>query len=285
MADMWDLLANKLSGSSSSTRELVFSLISHQGGHTIAELTKKLKEVHGLKISYQATRKAVHALQDLGAVEQSAGKFRLKARFLFSAKAFFDNLISDLDSLSKHKLLLRHESQGDFFQFEFGTLFETDNGWGEIILEICKPLPKGQQMEFVGIHSFCWWMLFNLGRETNLFDSLRERGYPSRMIFTANRPLTRWACRVYKEVGVRADIMKIEALPENHSLNIFGDRVIQVEYPPALFSRIKTIFEKTRSIEQVKSSDLTQLAHARGTIRLSVFHNRTMAEAMLRLIS
>ena len=281
---MWDLLANQLSKGTSSTKELVFSLLAKQSDITIGELHRRLLEIYGLKITYQAVRKAVHSLQEVGAVEQVSGKFRLRPRFLFAGKNFFDGLITDLDSLSGHKIILRHDARADFSQFEFSSLFETDNGWGEIALEICKPLPAGQPIEYLGVHSFAWWMLINLGRETSLFDVLQARGYPSRMLFTVDCPLNRWVCEVYKGVQVKAAVIKSTTIAEATSINIIGGRVIQVEYPPALFAKIKSIFEKTPSIDKVKTSQLTALAHAKTRVKLSVFNSPAMAEGLRGLI-
>jgi hypothetical protein len=233
----------------------------------------------GIRISFQAVRKALNTLAADEVLVHEPGGYTLSKHWLLSGHQLFGDLLANSSASRSNLLRLGLQDKG-FASFSVGSLYECDNLWGEVLAYVCRT--QGYKGTIVGVAHYAWWMLMNLGKETRIFQELLEKGMSVRHYFLRAAPLNRWAEGIYQDIGVETLVTPAEAklVSEAHAFNIVGDSIIQIEHDRSAIESIKAVFAKYRRLDQVPSGILTKLAHGKRHLGIKVTRNGVLAQAL-----
>ncbi len=259
-----------------SAKELVLHILSQTFPLTIAELQRSM-EHSGLKVTYQAVRKAVHVLVARGVVEKHEKKYQISYSWLIRMK-------EDVD-----RLLLRYRgkrtiSDDDYAVYTIHTLYEADIFWGDLLYRFLEVARKQGDTTFYSFWHYAWWMVINLGRETQLFDTFQEKGHQLKQYVFRDLPVNRWASDIYKDIGVEMYLKDLPQIDHSIAYNIFGEFILQVEFPNDAIERIQSLFESHSSMSEIERSEVTSLAHTPYEVSFTVIRNRKMAENLCKTL-
>jgi hypothetical protein len=259
-------------GAVSSTTLLVEALASHHE-LTIAELHAQLFGLFKYKISYQGVRKVVLNLKSEGVLKERAGKYRINRDWLLKARASLDRLLTaTVRAGSQHVV-----SVDTMEVYHADSLFSADTLWGDLLREICEGTSASER-SILSINHQAFWLLLNVGRETELISDLSTQGWRVQFLFSVRSTLNRWAVKFYREMGIEAHIGKLNSIPESTYYNVIGDTVIEVTLDPGLVSLIRTL--TTFSGSTVPTQKLHRLSRTKGRVTLKVQRNALFANAL-----
>ena len=261
-----------------STRELVFRILSRTFPCSIEELRQELKDRFRQKISYQAVRKSVLVLRDLGVVEHGRQGYLLARDWLIQTRSLVDEILdryrgsqgAAVDHRAAYQTLTAH------------SLYECDTLWGDLVTTICQRARRTGGKRFVSINHHPWWLPLNVGRESRLFEQLKKLGFEACFVFTCRGPSLRWAEEFYASIGVKTRAAPGAGIPRTHYYNVIGDRVIEVILPAAAARKIERLFGGGFRPERLKPGEITRLGSEKTEIEMRVFLNPLMAAGLLQ---
>ncbi|MCB0334174.1 MAG: MarR family transcriptional regulator [Bdellovibrionales bacterium] len=259
-----------------SAKELVLHILSHTFPLTIADIQRSM-ERSGLKVTYQAVRKAVNVLAAQGVVERKEKKYQISHAWLMKMKEEVD------------RLLLRYRgkktiSDDDYAVYTIHTLYEADIFWGDLLYRFLDIARSQGDTTFYSFWHYAWWMVINLGRETQLFEYFQEKGHTLEQYIFRDLPINRWASEIYTDIGVQMHMKDLPSTDHSIAYNIFGEFILQVEFPQEAIERIQGLFESHSSMGEIERSEITSLAHTPYEVSFTVIRNRKMAENLCKTL-
>ena len=198
----------------------------------------------------------------------------MNKEWVLKTKAFFDTLAVTHESGKKVKVFSQELAKENYAVYTLHNLLDLDNFWDEIILYLAD---HTKDKSYLSATNYAWWMILNLGRETKLFDNYHKKRIRSTVLLSKDNPLNQWAVRLYKEMRVSCKI-KPQKNDPSIDLNVMGDTIIQVKYPPNIIKKIKKIFEEHTTVQDLDPKEITRLAHEPCEIKFIVFKNPSIAE-------
>jgi hypothetical protein len=262
------------------TKEFVFQILLTEFPLTVSELTVKIKDRFHVTLTYQAVRKAVSALVTAQVLLKQDKTYSINKNWLLQTKATIDELLLCYErGAAGHTFNENLATQG-YSTYTARTLFELDNFWGETLLDLSKEYDPKETNCIHACWHYAWWMVINLGQETNLFRTIQKRGYHVYQRIFSDTPLNRWAAKIYNDIGVKTTISKGPKLDEQIAYNFIGDHVIQAHVSESALVKIRDIFRRCTSIQELKSTAITELAHDEQRITFTVFKNAEIAHQL-----
>ncbi len=259
-----------------STKALIFQVLSDGRPRRISGIQIEFQKRFKLKLTYQALRKAIRVLIEHEVVVPDEDGYRLNRGWLHRVKSAADRILDRSDRLQGTFNVDIESSEYVTFQTE--SLFEADCLWGELILQVCEKNP-GKTLSCLS--HFAWWMLINPGRETHLFEKLKDLGISFSLLLTRRSWINSWARKLYAEVGIKQGIAHLPAIDDGIYFNIIDDRVIQVQLSPKTRSFVRAFVEQHDNLYDVSGKAVTKLAHSRLPLTITVFRNAAVAKAIL----
>lgn len=258
-----------------STQDIIFEILSDNFPLSIAEINRKIKTSFGLKITYQAVRKAVSKMLELGVLTRDPTKqLLIDKKWLLAAKHKIDKLIHIYEDPAIATKTEPSIQLGDYSTYHLNSLFELDKFWSNLVLEHCPSLPPDTTLSYLSIGYYAWWLPFNFGSETKFWRAMIRRGYKCEMHLLRKLPLNTWAAGIYKSIGMKAKVFEDKGHDRKLNYNLINDLAIQVYIPDSALKVIEQIFEKTKKIEQLDHKKLDKMAHMRHDYRLTLIKDK-----------
>ena len=260
-----------------TTNEQVFRILSRSYPKTVAALKADLAHEFKQKLSYQAVRKSVMALQGLGVLEHGQSGYQLSLDWLLQVRSVID------DTLLRYRYAkgISLNEEVDHQVFTGNSLYEIDTLWGDIVVSVCRNTPKGSPRRFISINHYPWWVPMNVGHETEFCHTLQGLGFEVVFVFLVQGASARWAADFYQSLGVSVIVRNTTALPRTHYYNVIGDAVIEVVLPQHLEHSIHDLFGRSKKLEGIAPQALTHLAQQKAQIRISVQKSKAFALGLL----
>jgi hypothetical protein len=276
---MLELSIPQLGEDTKNAKDLVFTILTQEQPLSIIELSNKIKKQYVISITYQAVRKAVDNLHAQNVLTKTGKKYAINKEWLLKLKSFFDKLLTKYENKTTLKLFHTEFAKEDYALYTFNTLYELDNFWDEVMTYWADH--EKENKDYYSHAHYHWWLLINLGKETKLFDHFRKRNIKSHVILRNAQPLNQWASQVYADLGVKI-IKKVQADDTPMvDINILGNTIIQVNYPPNIAKKIQHFYKKYKSVQDMSLKEITQLAHEEGNIKFILFKNPTIVKNMV----
>ena len=262
-----------------TTSDIVFRILGRAYPKTIAVLQNDLHKEYKLKLSYQAVRKCVLALVALGAVEHTERGYQLSVDWLLKLRSVVDS------ALMRYRLPseVSFKSGVDHQIFTGNSLYETDSLWSDLVVNVCRSLPRSTSNSFISINHYPWWLPMNIGHEIEFCRTLKKLGFEITYVFTASGPSSRWAAEFYKDLNVNVITCKTKSIANTHYYNVIGEYVFEVRIPIAQAVQIKKLFDKNRKPENIPSREITRLAEEPAVVQLTIQKNEAFAKGLLQI--
>ncbi len=277
---MLELSIPQLGESTKNAKDLVITLLSQEQPLSIIELTNKIKKQYVVSITYQAVRKAVDNLNNQNVLTKTGKRYAISKDWLLQLKSFFDKLLTNYENRTTLKLFNAEFAKEDYALYTFNNLYDLDNFWDEVMTHWADH--EKENKDYYSYTHYHWWLVINLGKETKLFTNFKKKKINSHVILRNVSPLNRWAGSVYADMDVKI----IENIQKDDfpmvDINILGNTVIQVNYPPNLAKKLQLFFKKYKSVQEMSLKEITQLAHEPGDIKFILFKNPTIVRNMVR---
>jgi hypothetical protein len=268
----------QLEESSNNVKDLVFTILTHEQPLSLIELTNRIKKQYNLGVTYQAVRKAVDTLINQGVLAKSRKRYSISKKWILSVKNFFDKLLTTYETKTPVKMFHSELAKEDYAVYTFNNLLDLDNFWAGIMEHWANHLKQGDCKEYLSYCHYSFWFLINLGSETGLFEHMIKKGVDAYVVFPYDAPLNRWGFKLYKDIGAKVKISVNKELDDHTALNILGDHVVQVKYPPNIIKKLRKIYSKYKSVSEISPKEITQIAHESGEIKFIMFKNATIAK-------
>lgn len=276
---MLELSIPQLGESTKNAKDLVITLLSQEQPLSIIELTNKIKKQYVISITYQAVRKAVDNLHTQKVLTKTNKQYSINKDWLLQLKSFFDKLLTSYENKTTLKLFNTELAKEDYALYTFNSLLDLDNFWGDIMTYWADH--EKENKEYFSYTHYHWWFLINLGRETKIFEHFKKKGIKSVVILRNTSPINEWAARVYADCSVKVTKKTAKDDSPMVDINILGNIVIQVNYPPNIAKKIQLFFKKYKSVQEMSLKEITQLAHEQGVIKFILFKNPTIVKNLV----
>lgn len=257
--------------SKSSTRDLVFAILSENMPRTLTEVHRELKRRFSISVSFQSVLKAVRSLQQSGAIGQNGRFYSLKKEWIFECKKFFDRIY--VENFNVKKPISMNES-GGVTVFTVTNLIELDTLWNDILLGWASG--EKNDMRYVWKGSHCWWLVPRLQEEDILQDFFIKQKVKTYNLITEKTSLDKWAYRYYSEKKVYVNFSK---KAEKNGVNVaaFGENYMKFEIPKQINDRLERIYEKSKGIGDVDLKAVMDVFKMNGKIEVVLLKDKALA--------
>lgn len=260
------------------SKDLVFELLAKDSPMSISVLQRRLKERYRLKMTYQAVRKTVRHLQARRILTHSRSGYSIDKSWLLRAKRLIDNVLSRQQRRSG--VAVDELSDRDFSSYMLNSLYELDNFWSQVLEYGVQRMQHAASKEILCVNNYSWWMLINLGQETSLYSSFVRRGCRTTVLIFQDLYINRWAAKIYRGIGVHANVRRRTGVPDNIDINILNDMIIQVTYPAQIVRKMRCLLTTCRNIDDLSAQQLARLAHAKTQIKMTVQKDASLAAGL-----
>lgn len=261
-------------------KDRVITLLSEEYPLSLIQLSTKIRRNYNLSITYQAVRKAVEDLVQKGILEKEDKKYKISKEWIVKTKQFLDTLLLHYGSGRTSIHFSPELAKENYTLFTFNNLLDLDIFWGDVMHYWAEHKMREEDIHFIGVGHYAWWILINFGRETKLFEHFKNKGIRSSFFLLKNNALNRWAGKVYQSQGLKVKVKTLEKIEERTGINVMGDTVIQVYYGKKIADKIKKIYERNTDFKTVDIKEITELAHESCEIKFVLFKNASLAKTL-----
>jgi hypothetical protein len=220
-----------LSNKSSSSKDLVVSVLSREWPLSAKEIFSRVRKDSKVNLSYQAVHKVILLLVKEGVVAKKEGKYLISSVWADSLFDFSQSLKKNLSSGEEVFPLTR--------ELVFSSVYEID----KFLADFAKTLKPTKDDSFA-LHWHHLWIPLFFSKDT--YKEMRNLivGANYYCVCPADTPIDRWCQQFWHKLGVREKI-GVKGIP-GVDMVIFRDIIIQVFYPPEIKEAIDNVYSSTK---------------------------------------
>ena len=264
-------------GKKQNTKDLVFTILTKEYPLKIIELTNFIKKRYGKSVTFQAVRKAVLELVEESVLVKTGKEFSINKTWVQNARKKLGEIYEDLTKENKPSGL--DSIQGEMSVFTFDSLNELMKFWQDIIDDWFENFKKGDPNinAYQGLRS--WEALIHPDREKNVMGQLKKKGIISYAIGINHTPLDKYIWRFYKNVGLKVGFLSQQSNFDKHFfVATYGETIVQGHYPTKILLEMDAFFKKTKSIEDLDLTKLSDIVDKKVKVKLTAIKNLEMAK-------
>lgn len=263
-----------------NAKDLVFSTLATRQPLSLIELVNYIRKHHNVNLTYQGIKSATDRLIDKRVLIKENKQYKINKAWLLQLKNTTDKLLTNYDTDKLPSKFKEYMVEEEYASYSFTNLFELDNFWDDMLLHLTDKLSPEEPRIFLAHTHYSWWILINLGRETKLFEHMIEKGLQIHNLFCEKYGLNLWASKIYQEMGVRMNVISDSEADENLTLNVIGDTVIQVKYPPEIIERLEEFYTRYKTPKDMSLKEITEISHMDCDLKFIVFKNPAIAQSL-----
>lgn len=261
-------------------KDLVFSILTARQPLSTIEIVNIIHKQYNISLTYQAVKKAIDSLIIKKVIKKDGKFLSISKEWLINLKTNIDKLLTNYETgIVAHSFkaeILDKESS----VYTFTNLIDLDNFWDDMLVHLEDCLKEDEPKIFITANHYPWFMLINLGKETKTFSYMHKKGIQNYTLHPSKAPLTKWGKHIYEEVGFKFKIIEDKNAKDSVNLNVIGDTVIQVTYSENIMKKIRDIYKKYKSINEIGMQEIARLANYPCELRFTVFKNPSIAESL-----
>lgn len=270
-------------GDHDNVKNLVFSILTSEYPLNLITLTKLIKKQYGRDVTFQAVRKAVLQLVEVGVLLRTEKQFFINKEWVKESKAIIDGLYQKLNSKQSSKSI--ESIGGEVSVFTFNSLNEMMKFWQDLIDNWYKGFTEGDYPYnfYQGAH--LWEGLLHPDNERVIMNQLKIKGIKSYLLTTGNTPLDKQTVNFYKKIGVKTHIEpSSSSFDRSYYVGTYGDLVVQSRYPEEIVKRLDIFFKRNKKLSDLDLVELSELVNKRMEVKLTVIRNLDMAKQINKSI-
>ena len=184
---------------SNSVKDLVLSILFEESPLSLMQLFNHILKRYNISITYQAVRKAVDLLVNKKIISKKDRSYSLNKKWFLELKSFVDRIVLSDQSVNI-KQFKTVFAEKNYMTFILGSLFDLDNFWGDMLKYLVSHLGHEERLS-MNIGHDAWWILINLGRETDIYSYFAQNKMKTYFVLFRNNPLNKHAKKIYESLG------------------------------------------------------------------------------------
>jgi hypothetical protein len=255
-------------------------ILAKENSLTISEISKRLREEFFVRVTFQAVRKSLNILVDRKILEVADKRYSLDKNYILELKRLTDQLLKNYFSGSKPgKINAWTKNQQQHATYTFENFIKTDQFCNEIILDWAYNLKEGDNCTFCFQSPHYWYIFGQLVLESNFLSEIKKLKVDAYYIADGKTILDKWTKRFYDEHRINFAINASKKIT-NTTMSVFGDLVVQYDYPQDLYDAIEEFYVSTVSLENLDLSRLANLLKFNTEIKMTVIRNKMIAQKL-----
>ncbi len=263
----------------------IIFILSREFPLTIGEITKRIKKHFKINPTFQAVRKAILALKERKIILLNSNLVSINKEYILEEKKLTDQLLASYFSLQKDKKSALFSEDAEHSTYFFENLIQADSFWSELVIDWQKTLKKGDDYRFFFYGPHCWYPFGHLGLERDFLMQLRGNDVKLYYLVGNDFPLDKWIGKFYKSLKVNYKTKNEKNSTRNKiAMGIFGDFVIQFEYPKETYDLLNKIFKNSKNLESINLSELANVLKRNSKIKFTILRNNLIADNLKKEI-
>jgi hypothetical protein len=260
-----------LNNKSSSTRNLIISVLAENWPLSAKKIHETLKRKHARDCSYQAVHKLLKELQDEGIVHFKDKKYLLNLDWVKSIETFSKKVTDAY--LTDKKSVLERLDNGESVNMSFDTVTEL----GSFLIFDWFNFPSKDDRAFMH-----WYRTYSLvGLSKHQMDGMRKITSHLKLytLVKKNSLVDRFLGIALQKVGYKVKF-GVDVASEC-DLFIFGDYILRVYWPEALMSTWDKLWHKTKKVDEFDLDSMLRSMHDRDQkINVTINKNPAVAQQL-----
>ena len=264
---------------SKSLPDLIIIILAKEYPLRMGEINKKLKRDFNVKLSFPAIRKSLNIMTEKKILKLKDKSFSINKNYILENKRLSDQLLKNYFIGEKAEKSLPAKSKESHSTYMFENLIQADQFWTEIVLEWAYNLKENDDKRFFFHGPHCWYIFGHLGLESTFLLELKSHNIKPYYLVEGRTIIDKWSKNFYESHHVNYAINKNSKI-FNTAIGVFGDYIIQYEYPEKLFKEMEKFYNSSKNFETMKITEIALLLKMKTNINLIVMKNKTIASTL-----
>ncbi|MDD4082006.1 MAG: hypothetical protein PHD05_01330 [Sphaerochaetaceae bacterium] len=259
-----EVIGNKGAG----VKDLVVLILSSEFPLSTKQIHNLLLRKYSLRISFQATHKALTSLSSKGVIKKIGKEYSLDRNWISKLRFFVNDLEKSYFFL-KGLPVIEKESN---LSLNFDTISDVDR----FILAKLESFPlKEKKVRAVANLNHLWWPLFYSFKEFLQINTINKK-IDLTINCKGNTHIDKWCAKYYSNLGFVVNTGHKNTF--TNDIIIFGDYIIQIFYPKAVVSKIEKVFSSNKNVEDLNIvSFYTKIFEKKMNIQVLINQNPELA--------
>ena len=265
-----------------TNKDLVISALKYDYPLTLIKLTNAIKKKYHVSVTFQGVRKAVNQLVENGVVVKISKEYSLSKDWILRLRDFVEDLHETY--FTENTRIKEIEAiGGDIRVYTFDNLIDADVFWNNIIGKWFDEGKTKKDKYYVQQSGHTWYVLANLEEETKILEKIQKNKIKFYTLAIGNSVLDKWSRKYYKKQGFFYTTSKNKKDTSKY-FAVYGDRIIQCDYPTRLTNEIDKIYQKAKDFESLDVTGLIKILRKKTELKILVMRNPVVAEQLRNLV-
>jgi hypothetical protein len=262
--------------------DIIILILAKEYPLTIGEVTKRLRTEFKISVTFQAVSKSLKILVERGVLAIKDKKFLLEKNYILEQKRLTDQFLRNYFASERENKSINNLSKDEeHTTYYFDNLIQLDKFWGEIIMDWARNLKPSDEHSYFFRGPHCWYPLGHAGVESDFLNELKDCKVQCYYMTLNNTLLDKWLVNCYTDHGAKYLIESQSSKDlASTAISVFGDLIIQMEYPPELYREMDDYYQKATSFTTMRLSRIAKLLKQKTKIKLTVMHNKMLASSL-----
>ncbi len=258
--------------------DLILIVLARQYPLRTGDIVRILKKEFFIRLSFQAIQKSLRMLEARKILISTDKGFSIAREYILEMKRLTDQMLSNYYHGSKLGNIREWSSKLESFStYTFDNFIMLDQFCNEIILEWARNLKEGDDRTYCFQSPHFWYVLGQTGVESSLLAELRALHIDAYYVAENKTLLDTWTKRFYDKHGISYIINKKPSMAKT-TIGVFGDFVIQYDYPDSIQTRIAAFYKHTKNLDTFDLAGIAKLLSSTTKIQFTVLKNKAIAD-------
>lgn len=259
-----------------SLHDLIIIVLAKEYPLKMGEISKRLKKVFNVKLSFQAIRKSLNIMAERKILVIKDKAFSINKNYVLESKRLSDQLLKNYFGGEKEEKSLPTKKEESHSTYAFENIAKADQFWNEVVYEWVYNLKQDDEHAYYFHGPHLWYMFGHLDMENNFLSELRSHDVKIYNLIDGDTVLDRWARRFYEGNG---SLYKVNSAGEitRTAIGVFGDYILQYDYPEEMFRQMEDFYKKSKDFNSTDLVNIAKLLKMKANVNLIVLKNKAIA--------
>ena len=258
--------------------DLLLLILTKEHPLTIGEITARLRNNFNVKISFQAVRKCLNNMLERKIINVEDKTYSINKNYVLELKRMTDQILKNyFQGSKKSKVVAWSEKPESYASYVFENFIKTDQFCNEIILDWAHNIKDEDDHTFCFQSPHYWYVFGQLGTESSFLTEIKALKVKAHYIADGHTLLDKWTKKFYDAHEVKYKINS-SVTKMKTSIGVFGDFVVQYDYPNELYEEIGKFYKETKNLETLNITQIAVLLELKSKIIFTVMKNKAIAQ-------
>jgi len=258
--------------------DLILVILAKEYPLKIGEIHHKLKNEFNITLSIQAVRKSLNIMVNRRILTVKEKAYAIEKSYTLELKRLTDQILKNYFSGHKDNKSLPTQKQESISTYEFEDLIKVDQFWAEIVLDWMYNLKESDEKICLFHGPHCWYVFGHLALEYNYIVELKSHNIELYYLIEGNTEIDKWVSKFYN--NWTAYKINPQTREMKTVIGVFGEFIIQYDYPDDIYSRMEKFYTDAKSLESAELKSIAEILKSKTKIKVTVIRNIAMAESI-----